>query len=464
LSSGARLSAEASGALRPVLFWIAASMLVFAPLFRGGNRPLPLLVLECAALAGVAWLVATRPLREALRVPQPALEWALVLLVATPLLQLVPIPPSLWAALPGHEPYVAALELARADTGWRPLSLHPRATEYSWLALLPCVGIFLMVARMGRRQVRALVMVFVGVALAEAVLGILQTGAGRDSVLQLGNRFAGAGATGTYVNRNHFGGLMAMALPVLVAVWASETLSTRDSSGEILRAHPRHADLRLARRIAWSLAVALVLAALLFSRSRAAIGFGLAAFGASVLALVWSAATLQVRAALGVVALTAILLAAYAGLTPIVERFAPDDLSLGYEGRWRLAATAVAAGLEFLPFGSGLGTFADVFQRFQGGGLVGYIDHAHNDYAEAFLELGVAGLAVILLMATAVMVRWSAIARGHVSRSLGTLQVAAGISVLALAAHGAFDFNFHIPANALYFSFLAAVFFYEPRT
>jgi hypothetical protein len=459
----ARFAMGRNGASGPVLFWAAAALLVAAPLYRGGNRPLALLVLESVALAALVALAFSRPAREAFAIRSAPLRWAIAILVAVPLLQLVPLPYALWSALPGRVAYAAVLEGAGLDGGWRALSIHARATEYSWLALLPCVAIFLVASSLGRRQVRTLVMVFVGVAIAEAVLGVLQTGAGRDSILQLGNRFAGAGATGTYVNRNHFGGLMAMALPMLVALWASETLPARDASGEILRAHPRHADARLARRLAWSLAVALALAALLFSRSRAAIGFGLLAFGATSLALVWGAATPRVRVALGVVAAVAFLLAAYAGLTPIVERFSPDDLSLGYEGRLKLAAAATAAGLDFLPFGSGLGTFADVFQRYQGEGLVGYVDHAHNDYAEAFVELGVAGLAAILLMVVAVLARWGAIARGVVSRTLGPLQAAAGFSVMALALHGAFDFNFHIPANAIYFSFLAAVFFYEPR-
>ena len=127
---------------------------------------------------------------------------------------------------------------AGVPAGWRPLSMHARATEYAWLALLPCVAIFLLVSQLGRRRLKALVMVFVAVAIAEAVLGILQTGAGRDSILQLGNKFGGSGATGTYVNRNHFGGLMAMALPILVAVWASETLPARDSSGSTARREP----------------------------------------------------------------------------------------------------------------------------------------------------------------------------------------------------------------------------------
>ena len=52
--------------------------------------------------------------------------------------------------------------------------------------------------------------------------------------------------------------------------------------------------------------------------------------------------------------------------------------------------------------------------------------------------------------------------RSHLSRSLGYPQVGAGLGMLAMAAHGLFDFNFHIPANALYFSFLAGVFFFTP--
>jgi O-antigen ligase len=109
-----------------------------------------------------------------------------------------------------------------------------------------------------------------------------------------------------------------------------------------------------------------------------------------------------------------------------------------------------------------MGTFADVFRRYQSEGLTGFVDHAHNDYAEAFLELGVAGVAVIALFAIAYVARWGAIAGRRLSRTLGYLQVSAGFAMLALAAHGAFDFNFHIPANALGFAFLAGIFFHDP--
>ena len=309
---------------------------------------------------------------------------------------------------------------------------------------------------------RSLALVFVVVAVCEALLGIVQVGAGRDSVFTLGNPFGGGAATGTYVNKNHFAGLMAMALPVLVAFWAAETLPPLDREGQRMREHPRHADAKLARRILWSLLIVLALAALLFTWSRAGIGCGLAAFAAASLGLVWNVGTVRVRVLLATVAALAFLLAIYVGITPILDRFAPEALSLGYEGRMRIALGAVRGGLEFLPLGSGLGTFADVYRRYQAEGLTGFIDHAHNDYAEAFLELGVAGIAVVALLAIAYIARWGVLAGRRVSRSLGYLQVSAGLGVLALAAHGVFDFNFHIPANAIYFAFLAGIFFYEP--
>jgi O-antigen ligase len=451
-----------NGAAGPVLFWVVAAMLVFAPLVRGGNRPLALLALEIAGLLVIAALAWSRQLAASCSALPATIRLALALLVLVPLAQLVPMPASWWAAMPGHAAYELVLEAAGAAGDWRPLSINPDATQYAGLALIPCVSAFLAVQALPRRQVRSLVMVFIAVALAQAVLGILQVGAGKDSALNLGNPFGGGSATGTYVNKNHFAALMAMALPMLVAVWAAETLPTRDAEGSPMREHPRHADAKLARRIAWSLAIGLAMAALLFTRSRAGIGCGLAAFAAASLGLVWSTASLRIRAALAAAALFAFALAAYVGLTPLLERFTPDVLSISYEGRVRAATATIHGALEFLPLGSGLGTFADVFRRYQSEGLTGFFDHAHNDYAEAFLELGVAGVAIVLLAAIAYLARWKIVAARRYSRTLGYLQVSAGLAIAAVAVHGAFDFNFHIPANALYFGFLAGVFFREP--
>ncbi|HYC36833.1 MAG TPA: O-antigen ligase family protein [Usitatibacter sp.] len=438
-------------------------MLVFAPLLRGGNRPFPLLVLEIAAVAGLV-LFAFAALRGGVssRLPR-ALVAALALLLLVPLLQrwlYLPVP--WWGALPGHAPYAAILDLAGSANGWRPPSIHPRATEYAWLALLPGVSVFLLVSFSSRSRLRRLATVFVGVAVAEAALGMMQVGSGRDSWLHLGNAFGGSAATGTYVNKNHFASLMAMALPMAIALWALEALPPRARSGEAGLAHPRHADRRIAVNIVLAMMLLLLVGGLTLSSSRAGIGSGLLAASLAFMALAWRTGPRRLQAALVATALAGLGMAAYAGLTPVIDRFSPDNLSAGAGGRLELSMASLRAAVDFLPFGSGLGTFADVFRRHQGETLPGFIDHAHNDYAEVLVELGIAGAIIVALGLYAYARRWSELLRARASRSLGYLQVGAGLGMLAMIVHAAFDFNFHIPANALYFAFLAGIFFFTP--
>jgi O-antigen ligase len=459
----AALPDDKTGPAGPVLFGAASFMLVFAPLVRGGDRPFALMGLEIAA-AAILIALAMGPMHQGLTQRLPAsLRWAIGLLMLYPLLQLAPLPIGWWTALPGHAPYARVLELTGADAGFRPLSIHPAATEYAWLALLPCLAMFLVVQAFDSQQLRRLAVLFVMVCAGEALLGILQAGAPPGSLLHLGNRFSGGAATGTYVNKNHFAALMAMGLPIMLQRWSIEILPTVNARGEIKKPHPRGADRRLALRILLSVSMILALLALLLTRSRAGIGSGLAAFALAALAILGYAGNLGARVVLGIVAAVAMALAAYVGLTPIVERFAPSELTLEFGGRVRIAAATVRAALDFLPFGSGLGTFGDVFRRYQGTeDLTGFIDHAHNDYVEAFLELGVVGLALIALAAAAYLLRWRRVLRER-RQSLGYLRVAAGLSMLAVIVHSAFDFNLHIPANALYFALLAGIFFSTRR-
>jgi O-antigen ligase len=454
---------DSTGPAGPVPFLVAAFLIAFAPLVRAGNRPLPLLIMESVALLGLVVLAFSRPRGALAAIPQ-LWWWGVAILVIMPLAQLVPVPGALWAELPGHAPYAGALETAGADAlaAWRPASIDPAATEYAWLAAIPCFAIFVLVQFLDRRSLRRLVLWFLLVAVCEAILGVMQLGAPASSLLHLGNPYGAQVATGTYVNKNHFAALMAMALPVLMALWAAEVLPPKNAKGEVLRDHPRNRDVKLARRILLSIFVMTVCLALVFTRSRAGIGTGFAALALASIALVWNAGSVHARAILAIVALAALALGAYIGLTHVLERFSPEQLALSYEGRMRIAAGALAGALDFLPFGSGLGTFADVFPRYQLQSFPGYVDHAHNDYLEAFLELGVAAVAAIAFLALAFAARMRTLVRSHLSRSLGYPQLGAGLGMLAMAAHGLFDFNFHIPANALYFSFLAGVFFFTP--
>ena len=95
----------------------------------------------------------------------------------TALVQLTPLPASLWAALPGRELYVQALAVAQAPAAaFRPLSLVPDATWVSVLAGIPLTAVFLLAHTCTPRQLTVLARALVVFALAQAVLGLLQKG------------------------------------------------------------------------------------------------------------------------------------------------------------------------------------------------------------------------------------------------------------------------------------------------
>ncbi|WP_346911912.1 O-antigen ligase family protein [uncultured Roseibium sp.] len=116
--------------------------------------------------------------------------------------------------------------------------------------------------------------------------------------------------------------------------------------------------------------------------------------------------------------------------------------------------STLQAALLNLPFGTGLGTFQDVFPSFRDPncGVVGIWDKAHNSYLENFLELGLAyilflGIGCILLLRTLV--------RGYGERQEYRPFVAGGLAITVLVAvHALVDFSLQIPAVSAFYALL----------
>ena len=202
----------------------------------------------------------------------------------------------------------------------------------------------------------------------ESLLGLLQVGAGGQSIFYLRNDQAFGTATGTFVNRNHLAAMLAMVLPVMVGL-----LVFNARPGRRRRRKMAHAvSEALAQRGLLFGSAVLVLLCLFFTRSRAGIGsarVGLA-FSAILLVRARAASEGTTRTKLAtfiVMALVAIsiVLAIIIGIAPILERLEPNELRLSYQGRQAIYEDTFRAAMEFLPFGSGLATFPDVFPRFQ---------------------------------------------------------------------------------------------------
>ena len=190
-------------------------MLVFAPLIKGGNRPLPLLVLELTAIV-LLFLLLLRP-GFGQQLSRPLLV-ALGALIALPLVQLLPLPEFLWNWLPGRALYADALTAVGSAPNYRTLSLIPGATESALLVLLVPLAVFLATVSTSQTQLRQLINLFIGLAVLQAIIGLAQFGTGSMTVLATLEGKAVSSAHGTYPNYDHFAGFLEMALPLVLAL------------------------------------------------------------------------------------------------------------------------------------------------------------------------------------------------------------------------------------------------------
>ena len=127
-------------------------------------------VVQLAALPLLAWALFKLTPSQLGRGGQ----WAIVLLcaiIAWPLLQLIPMPPSLWSGLPGRGEIASAYEAAGMTLPWLPISLYPTATWLGLLSLVPATAVFLAMLSLERRSRRILILLIFIVIFASVVVG-----------------------------------------------------------------------------------------------------------------------------------------------------------------------------------------------------------------------------------------------------------------------------------------------------
>jgi len=132
-----------------------------------------------------------------------------------------------------------------------------------------------------------------------------------------------------------------------------------------------------------------------------------------------------------------------------VERFAQSGLSS--EGRMLVWKATLKAFADFAWFGTGLGTFRYVFPLYYPEGLQNNFLYTHNDYLQFLLETGIVGT---LLLALA-FVSLAGIAFKACSKESPSFIMAGLVtSMIYMLIHSFFDFNMHIPSNAIMFSII----------
>lgn len=304
------------------------------------------------------------------------------------------------------------------------LSVAP-ARSFEYIFTNAALGLALLLAReLGWRFRRRLWLVAVPVlvvATFEGALALSQFFAMREGVEATGS------ASGTYPNRNHFAGLLEMALPIAVAAavafWRGPNKRWWGAAG-------------------MAAVAGLFLVGTVISLSR--MGFLAALGGLFVLGVLLLGGRRRLAAAAFVGAL---LFIAFLVLptNEWIARFADiaqtEDISADSRAQiWRDTLPLIR---DFWLTGTGMGGYQTAFYRYKNVAPMSTVDYAHNDYLQYLAELGILGFAVGLSILGRCFY-W--MARG-LDRTLFT--AGAWGAAAAMAAHSLVDFNMYIPGNAL---------------
>jgi O-antigen ligase len=432
--------------------WVPILFLAFVFLLGGGSRSdiASLPVLRGAAVLFAFWAALQMRREDWLRVRIPlSLMLALTLWMA---LQLVPLPPDIWHALPGRSTIVEIDRLVGQGELWRPLSLTPSQTLNALLAMTVPIAALLLAAQMTTDEYPPLLIAVVIIACVSALLGLLQIMSGPSSPAYLYRIANNSSMVGLFSNRNHHAIFLACTIPLAAMLLRDEFMRKRK---------------RTLIRVWLALAGILLTLLTILIGSRGGLVAGIFAFvvGYAMVAGSWPVAEKSWSASASKKALTsrygrwflyappAVLMVFVCitllysnrttAFTRVVGQSVSDDLRVQ---AWPTVQSMIET---YWVAGSGFGSFAGVYKIFEPDNLLqdAYFNHAHNDWAEVILTGGLPfALIVIAAMLWFIRVFLSRGARNLVKGHRGDLRLPVLSVVVILAATSLIEYPLRVPS------------------
>ena len=428
-----------------VLQMLAAALLILC-FVCGGNSAQGNLGMMAAQLLAIPVLVLA--VVRVTRCGQSGVaRWGVVvalLIVSLPLLQLLPLPAWLWNLSAQRESLLQDLDVAGVtsfDPRW---TLSPAASERGLWFLLPGLALFFAMLAVGRTAWRRMLGLLLVLGVVNLILAFAQMLAGQDSMLNPYPKFAPA-MGGIFANRNHQADLLAIGL-MLVVVFLLDAWKQRHEK--------RNSGIRVGLLV--TVGIIFVLALPLVG-SRAGVIVAMVMLMAALLTS--GLPTLQAFRRKPVHQLGAVLTLVIfvAGLQAALAWMKVDSTVEG--SRHTLLTETVRIGSEHAPMGAGVGTFVAVFQQGGGDGLPldAYVNNAHNEYAQWWLEAGVAGMLVTLLALAVLFGALFALLRQRPGSTTRVLGMAALMGIGVIVLHSTVDYPLRTQALLAVFAMLAGI-------
>ena len=336
---------------------------------------------------------------------------------------------------PLYLPALLFFLLLLAQVGLR-TSAYGYITKYEVLQYVSYGIVLLMAAECVReedaRQKFAMVLIVFGVLYAFFALAQELTSNGKFFWVYT-PRFNGS-IYGSYVNHDHYAGLMEMLVPFpLVA-----------SMGHLLRG---------GKRALVAFSAVLMASTIVLSGSRG----GMLSLVLEI--VVFAALTLvqrrNPRVALGVAAVCVLVLVflVFLGKVQVLGRLG----NLGPDMRLKITKDCLRMFSHRPVLGWGLGTFPTVYPGYRSFYTNLFVNEAHNDYAQLLVETGLLGFGLMLWFLIRLFQYGLPTSRRWEFKWDGAVSLAALLGCTALLFHSFVDFNLQIPANAALFYVLCGL-------
>lgn len=386
--------------------------------------------------------------------------------IAIMLVHIVPLPTAIWGALPGHGIVADIDKAAGLGAVWRPLTLDRWGAYNALFAMSVPLAVLVFGAQVDQRARQRALATVIAIGLFSAALGVFQFASGPNGPLYLYRISNNGSAIGLLANRNHQGVFLGTLFP-LIAAYAAIAFG---------REARRRADGRItgdARRWGAAIVAAMVVPVVFATSSRAGVAsVALGIAGAMLVALPhyreamrsaqnaklthhrssmvgqpWFRFALLGLCALGFIGFAIVAVGLAQGNA--VDRLLADG-NADPELRAPIWQATWHAVREFLPFGSGAGSFVRTFQIYEPRALLTplYVNHAHNDYLELLLEYGIVG-PLLAIAAIVVVVRDSlTVWFGDGTSPATTFARGASIALGQFAFGSMFDYPLRTPLLA----------------
>ncbi len=363
-----------------ILGYRLSAFLIFCLILGGTSQDIvaPKLPLYLVSLCFIGWAL-TALKRDSLIWQLKTLVIFIAVFAIVNLLYLIPLPPALWTELPGRDNVIKGYELMDMPLPWLPVSLTPEKTLFSLFDVLPPFAVLMIIGTLATiGEIKKVIWVLPLFAVFTILLGIAQI-AGVSSYLYFYAITNDASPVGFFSNINHQASFLLMVLPFTISLAVTDRTFDRDGAQSyVIRGISSAASIIILIGVLFAGSISGYILAILTVFSVLLLNVNFVHRGTKRIV-----ASVAVLIVLGIVA-DFLFLGNYLG--ELMAEFTGTEPG----SRQVMFATTLQAARDYFPYGTGLGSFSDVYRLYETP-WNRIIMHTHNDFIEVLLEFGVFG-------------------------------------------------------------------------